>query len=174
MFAALARRPLLSTLLVLASVGIALAWWLGDSDEKPSAASPARTARMADSKSRSKGSGGKPRSLEGLTLADRPDISIDARPPDARRENIIREGLGTIQELKFMHPQVFDGAAKRWGEDPKVKSLVEEWKTIEAGWKTQDEAAKAAQLPRMQAMWNEAMALLRAEVEQSAREAAVK
>jgi hypothetical protein len=45
---------------------------------------------------------------------------------------------------------------------------------IEAGWKTQDEAAKAAQLPRMQVMWNEAMGLLRAEVEQSAREGGVK
>ena len=73
-----------------------------------------------------------------------------------------------------MHPQVFDAAAKRWGEDPQTKALVAEWKEIEAGWKTQDEAAKAAQLPRMQVMWNEAMALLRAEVEQSAREAGVK
>ena len=174
MFAALARRPLLSSLIVLATVGVALAWWLGDSHEKPSATSPARTVRTTDGKSRSKGSGGKPRSLEGLTLADRPDISIDARPPDARRENIIREGLGTIQELKFMHPQVFDAAAKRWGEDPKTKALVAEWKEVEAAWKTQDEAAKAAQLPRMQAMWTEAMGLLRAEVEQSAREAGVK
>jgi len=174
MFAALARRPLLSGLIVVAAVGVALAWWLDDSDEKPSATSPARTVRTADGKSRSKGVVGTPRSLQGLTLADRPDISIDNRPPDARRENIIREGLGTIQELKFMHPQVFDGAAKRWGEDPKVKALVAEWKDIEAGWKTQDDAAKAAQLPRMQAMWNEAMGLLRAEVEQSAREAGVK
>ena len=32
-------------------------------------------------------------------------------------------------------------------------------------------SAKAAQLPRMQVMWNEAMGLLRAEVEKSAREA---
>jgi len=70
--------------------------------------------------------------------------------------------------------QVFDGAAKRWGEHPKTKALVAEWKEIEAGWKTQDEAAKAAQLPRMQVMWNEAMGLLRAEVEQSASEAGVK
>ena len=174
MFAALARRPLMSTLLVLATIGAALAWWLGGSGEKPASTSPARTVRTADGKSRSKGAVGTPRSIQGLNLADRPDISVDNRPPDARRENIIREGLGTIQELKFMHPQVFDGAAKRWGEDPKVKALVTEWKDIEAGWKTQDDAAKAAQLPRMQAMWNEAMGLLRAEVEQSAREAGVK
>lgn len=73
-----------------------------------------------------------------------------------------------------MHPQIFDDAAKRWGEHPKTKALVAEWKEIEAGWKTQDEAAKAAQLPRMQAMWDEAMGLLRTEVEQSASEAGVK
>ena len=73
-----------------------------------------------------------------------------------------------------MHPQVFDAAAKRWGEDPKTKALVAEWKEVEAAWKTQDEAAKAAQLPRMQAMWKEAMGLLREEVDKSAREAGVK
>jgi hypothetical protein len=174
MFAALARRPLLSTLLVLAAVGVALAWWLGGSGEKPASTSPARTVRTADGKSRAKGAVGTPRSARSLGLDAQADISVDNRPPDARRENIIREGLGTIQELKFMHPQVFDGAAKRWGEDPKVKALVAEWKDIEAGWKTQDDAAKAAQLPRMQAMWNEAMGLLRTEVEQSAREAGVK
>jgi hypothetical protein len=117
---------------------------------------------------------GAPRSANGLIPSVQEDISVDARPPDARRENIIREGIGTIQELKFMHPQVFDAAAKRWGEHPKTKALVAEWKEIEAGWKTQDEAAKAAQLPRMQAMWAEAMSLLRAEVEQSASEAGVK
>lgn len=174
MFAALARRPLLSTLLVLATVGVALAWWFGGSGEKPASTSPARTVRTTDGQSRAKGAVGLPRSARSLGLDAQGDISVDNRPPDARRENIIREGLGTIQELKFMHPQVFDGAAKRWGEDPKVKALVAEWKDIEAGWKTQDEAAKAAQLPRMQAMWNEAMGLLRAEVEQSAREAGVK
>jgi hypothetical protein len=174
MFAALARRPLLSTLLVLATVGAALAWWFGGTDEKPASTSPARAVRPADGKPPVKGAVGAPRSARSLGLDAQADISVDSRPPDARRENIIREGLGTIQELKFMHPQVFDGAAKRWGEDPKVKSLVAEWKDIEAGWKTQDEAAKAAQLPRMQAMWNEAMGLLRAEVEQSAREGGVK
>ena len=73
-----------------------------------------------------------------------------------------------------MHPQVFDAAAKRWGEDPKTKAFVAEWNDIEANWKTQDEVAKAAQLTRIQAMWKEAMGLLRAEVEQSASEVGVK
>jgi hypothetical protein len=159
---------------VLGAVGIALAWWLGDSDEKPSAKARSGAVRPADGKTSAKGTVGAPRSARSLGLDAQADISVDSRPPDARRENIIREGLGTIQELKFMHPRVFDGAAKRWGQDPKVKALVEEWKSIEAGWKTQDEAAKAAQLPRMQAMWSEAMGLLRTEVERSANEAGVK
>jgi hypothetical protein len=165
------RRPVLLGLFALAS--LALGWWFFRAAEEPKPAGrPARSAVVT--KPGAARPVGAPRSAKGLIPSAQEDISVDARPPDARRENIIREGLGTIQELKFMHPQVFDGAAKRWGEDPKVKALVAEWKEVEAAWKTQDEAAKAAQLPRMQAMWGEAMGLLRAEVEKSAREAAVK
>ena len=163
------RRPLLLGLLALGI--LALGWWLLRTNDEPKpAVRPARSAAVTQS-----GAArpiGAPRSANGLIPSTQEDISVDSRPPDARRENIIREGLGTIQELKFMHPQVFDAAAKRWGENLKTKALVAEWKEIEADWKTQDEAAKAAQLPRMQVMWNEAMALLREEVEQSAREAA--
>ena len=156
------------TLLVLAG-----GWWLAQTtDESKHAARPARSAVVT--KPGAARPVGAPRSANGLIPSAQDDISVDSRPPDARRENIIREGLGTIQELKFMHPQVFDAAAKRWGEDPKTKALVAEWKEVEAAWKTKDEAAKAAQLPRMQVMWNEAMSLLRAEVEKSASEASVK
>jgi hypothetical protein len=158
---------------VLALVGFAGAWWLVQTtDETKPSARPVRSAVVT--KPGAARPVGAPRSAKGLIPSAQEDISVDSRPPDARRENIIREGLGTIQELKFMHPQVFDAAAKRWGEDPKTKALVAEWKELEAGWKTQDEAAKAAQLPRMQVMWAEAMSLLRAEVEQSASEAGVK
>ena len=48
------------------------------------------------------------------------------------------------------------------------------WRALKAllqSWKTQDDEAKAAIIPRMEAMWKEAIGLLRAEVEQSAREA---
>jgi hypothetical protein len=165
------RRLVLLGVLALGS--LALGWWFSQTTDEPKAsARPARSAVVT--KPGAARPVGAPRSANGLIASAKEDISVDSRPPDARRENIIREGLGTIQELKFMHPQVFDAAAKRWGEDPKTKALVAEWKEIEAGWKTQDEAAKAAQLPRMQVMWNEAMSLLRAEVEQSASEAGVK
>jgi len=165
------RRLVLLGFLALGA--LALGWWF-----LPTTGGPKPSARPARSVVVTKPGAarpvGAPRSANGLIPSAQEDISVDSRPPDARRENIIREGIGTIQELKFMHPQVFDDAAKRWGEDPKTKALVAEWKEIEAGWKTQDEAAKAAQLPRMQVMWNEAMGLLRAEVEQSASEAGVK
>ncbi len=158
---------------LLALGALALGWWfLPTTDVNEPSARPSRSVVVT--KPGAARPVGAPRSANGLIPSAQEDISVDSRPPDARRENIIREGIGTIQELKFMHPQVFDAAAKRWGEDPKTKALVAEWKEIEAGWKTQDEAAKSAQLPRMQVMWNEAMALLRAEVEQSAREAGVK
>ena len=165
------RRPVLLSLLALGA--LALGWWFFQTADEPKpSARPARSAVVT--KPGAARPVGAPRSANGLIPSAQEDISVDNRPPDARRENIIREGIGTIQELKFMHPQVFDGAAKRWGEHPKTKALVAEWKEIEAGWKTQDETAKEAQLPRMQVMWNEAMGLLRAEVEQSASEAGVK
>jgi hypothetical protein len=165
------RRPVLLSLLALGA--LALGWWFFQTADEPKpSARPARSAVVT--KPGAARPVGAPRSANGLIPSAQEDISVDSRPPDARRENIIREGLGTIQELKFMHPQVFDAAAKRWGEDPKTKALVAEWKELEAGWKTQDEVAKAAQLPRMQVMWKEAMSLLRAEVEQSASEVGVK
>jgi hypothetical protein len=158
---------------VLALVAIAGAWWFAQTTDEPKpSARPARSAVVT--KPGTARPIGAPRSANGLIPSAQEDISVDSRPPDARRENIIREGLGTVQELKFMHPQVFDAAAKRWGEAPKTKALVAEWNDIEANWKTQDEVAKAAQLPRIQAMWKEAMGLLRAEVEQSASEAGLK
>jgi hypothetical protein len=166
-----ARRLVL--LGVLALLLLAGGWWFSQTTDEPKpSARPARSALVT--KPGAVRTVGAPRSANSLIPSAQEDISVDSRPPDARRENIIREGLGTIQELKFMHPQVFDAAAKRWGEDPKTKALVAEWKEIEAGWKTQDEAAKSAQLPRMQVMWKEAMSLLRAEVEQSASEVGVK
>ena len=52
-----------------------------------------------------------------------------------------------------------------------MKEIIAQWKEVEETWKTQDDEAKAAVVPRMEAMWKEAIGLLRAEVEKSAREA---
>ena len=100
------------------------------------------------------------------------DISADARPPNARRESIVRSGLGELQEMKQMNQAVFDDAAKRWNAQPRVKELVAQWQAAEAAWKIQDDEAKAAVVPQMEAMWKEALGLLREEVDKSAREAA--
>ena len=165
------RRLLL--LGALALLVLAGGWWLSQTTDEPKPAGrPGRSAVVT--KPGAARPVGAPRSAKGLVLSDQTDISVDARSPDTRRQNISREFFETVQELKFMHPQVFDGAAQRWAEDSKVKAIRAEWKEIEAGWMTQEESAKAAQLPRMQAMWKEATGLLRAEVEKSAREAAVK
>jgi hypothetical protein len=105
-------------------------------------------------------------------LDDRADISADARTPNTRRESIIRLGLGELQEMKQMNIAVFDDAAKRWNAQPRVKEIIAQWKEVEETWKTQDDEAKAAVVPQMEAMWKEALGLLREEVEKSAREAA--
>lgn len=114
---------------------------------------------------------GAPRSTQGLTVDEKRDISADGRPPNVRREAVIRAGLGEIQEMQQMNKAVFDDAAKRWNSQPRVKELVAQWKEVEEAWKTQDDEAKAAVVPRMEAMWKEALGLLREEVEKSAREA---
>jgi hypothetical protein len=103
---------------------------------------------------------------------DKQDISVDARPPNARRESIVRTGIGELQEMKQMNLAVFDDAAKRWNAQPRVKEIIAQWQATEAAWKTQDDEAKAAVVPQMEAMWKEALGLLREEVEKSAREAA--
>jgi hypothetical protein len=73
--------------------------------------------------------------------------------------------------MQQMNKAVFDDAAKRWNAQPRVKELIAQWKEVEEAWKTQDDEAKAAVVPRMEAMWKEALGLLREEVERSAREA---
>jgi hypothetical protein len=80
-------------------------------------------------------------------------------------------GVGELQDMKRMNPAVFDDASKRWNAQPRVKEIIARWQATERAWKTQDDAAKAAVVPQMAAMWKEALGLLREEVEKSAREA---
>jgi hypothetical protein len=174
MLVALARRPLLSGFLLLAAIWFVLAWFFSGPDKATAPSRRATVGRSEAGRSAAKGSVGAPRSLQGLTVADRPDISADARSPNERRESIIRLGLGELEEIKQMNPAVFDDAAKRWNAQPRVKEIIAHWKELEETWKTQGDEGKAAVVPRMQASWKEAIGLLREEVEKSAREAAVK
>ncbi len=166
----LARRPLLIGLIILGLIAAA-GGWLSFDASAPKATS-AHTAKPVNSaKPTVTRFVGAPRSAQGLILDAKHDISADARPPDARRESIVRMGLGELQEMKQMNKAVFDGAAKRWNAQPRVKEIIAQWQAAEAAWKTQDDEAKAAVVPRMEAMWKEALGLLREEVEKSAREA---
>ncbi|MGI9110383.1 MAG: hypothetical protein ACR2KA_10235 [Opitutales bacterium] len=170
MKAFLARRPLLIGVLLLGLAALAIGWFFADA---PSARpTQARKAKPAVSGRASAARAvGAPRGTQGLRIDDQHDISADGRPPNARREGIIRTGLGEIQEMQQMHKAVFDDAAKRWNAQPRVKELVAKWKEVEEAWKTQDDEAKAAVVPQMEAMWKEALGLLREEIEKSAREA---
>jgi len=174
MLVALARRPLLSGFFLLAAIWFVLAWFLSGPDKATAPSRRATVVRGEAGKSAAKGAVGTPRSLQGLNLDGKSDISADARTPNERRESIIRLGLGELQEMKQMNPAVFDDAAKRWNAQPRVKEIIAQWKELEESWKTQDDEGKAAVVPRMQASWKEAIGLLREEVEKSAREAAIK
>ena len=166
-----ARRPLLVVLIVLGLIAAAGIWLSFEAT-----ASKATSARSAKSINSAKPpvprSVGAPRSAQGLILDAKQDISADARPPNARRESIVRTGIGELQEMKQMNLAVFDDAAKRWNAQPRVKDIIAQWQAAEAAWKTQDDEAKAAVVPQMEAMWKEALGLLREEVDKSAREAA--
>jgi hypothetical protein len=166
----LARRPLLTGFLLFGLIWAGSTWLTSDSSEgKASGRSPTVSGTNKPSAARPASA---PRSLQGLTVDDKHDISADGRPPDARRESIVRTGIGELQEIKQMNLAVFDDAAKRWNAQPRVKEIIAQWQATEAAWKTQDDDAKAAVVPQMEAMWKEALGLLREEVEKSAREAA--
>ena len=158
-------------LLLFGLVWAGFTWLASGSSEGKAPGQPA-VARDTNKPGATRPAVGAPRSLQGLTVDNKQDISADARPPDARRESIVRTGIGELQEMKQMNLAVFDDAAKRWNAQPRVKELVAQWQAAEAAWKTQDDDAKAAVVPHMEAMWKEALGLLREEVEKSAREAA--
>ena len=166
----LARHPLLIGLLLF-GLGWAGFTWVGPGSSADKASGQPAVARGTNKPGAARPVGA-PRSLQGLTVDDKQDISADARPPNARRESIVRTGIGELQEMKQMNLAVFDDAAKRWNAQPRVKEIIAQWQAAEAAWKTQDDDAKAAVVPQMEAMWKEALGLLREEVEKSAREAA--
>lgn len=167
----LARRPLLIGLLLFGVVWAGFTWLVSETPEdktfgrRPTASGTNKTTPG------SRPAASAPRSIQGLTVDNKQDISADARPPNARRESIVRTGIGELQEMKQMNLAVFDDAAKRWNAQPRVKEIIAQWQATEAAWKTQDDEAKVAVVPQMEAMWKEALGLLREEVEKSAREA---
>jgi hypothetical protein len=167
----LGRCPLLTGLMVLGLI-VAVGVWLSFEAAKPKVTSTRSPKPVNSAKSPVPRSVGAPRSAQGLTLDAKNDISADARPPDTRRESIVRMGVGELQDMKRMNPAVFDDASKRWNAQPRVKEIIAQWQATEREWKTQDDAAKAAVVPQMAAMWKEALGLLREEVEKSASEAA--
>jgi hypothetical protein len=168
----LLRRPLFIGFVLSGLAWVAFSWLSSDFTDDTRIA-PARHANPpVTAKSINPRHIGAPRSLQGLTVDNQRDISADGRPPDARRDSIVRTGIGEIQEMQQMNKPIFDAAAKRWNAQPRVKEIIAQWQATEAAWKTQDDEAKAAVVPQMEAMWKEALGLLREEVEKSAREAA--
>ena len=168
----LARRPVLSGLLLLALVWAGFTWLASDTSEDKASGRRSTASGTNKTTTGSRPAASAPRSIQGLTVDTKQDISADARPPNARRESIVRTGIGELQEMKQMNLAVFDDAAKRWNAQPRVKEIIAQWQAAEAAWKTQDDEAKAAVVPQMEAMWKEALGLLREEVDKSAREAA--
>jgi hypothetical protein len=171
MKALLAHRHLPFGLLLLGLGWLTYAWFTAETGRASQPARSAKTGANARASFGKRSGTGAPRSSQGLTLDNMEDISVDARPPDARREAMARANLVEIQELQQLHKPVFAEAGKRWYAQPRVKELIAQWKEVDENWMTQDDEAKAAVVPRMEAIRKEALGLLREEVERSEAEA---
>lgn len=89
----------------------------------------------------------------------------DHRSAKAQKDEVVKQwGDFLNAEKARLGAATFDPLAKRWLERPRLKGLIEEWKALEQAWPERNEQERDAQLPRIRAMWSEAMAEFAAEL----------
>lgn len=129
---------------------------------EPSAAAlrPA-TSRTAPSSGPSTGV----RSTAGLKLDRAENLLPDHRSAKAQKDEVVKQwGEFLKTEKARLGAETFDPLAKRWLERPRLKALIEEWKALEQAWPERSEQERDGQLPRIRAMWYEAMSEFAAEL----------
>lgn len=105
------------------------------------------------------------RSTAGLKLDPSGNQLPDHRSAKAQKDDIVRHwGEFLRTEKARLGAETFDPLAKRWLERPRLKALIEEWKALEQAWPERSEQERDGQLPRIRAMWNEAMSEFAAEL----------
>ena len=159
------RRSALILGLAIGAALLALFWLTRRVDPRtpePSAAAlrPA-TSRAAPSSGPSTGV----RSTAGLKLDRAENLLPDHRSAKAQKDEVVKQwGEFLKAEKARLGAETFDPLAKRWLERPRLKALIEEWKALEQAWPERSEQERDGQLPRIRAMWNEAMSELAAEL----------
>jgi hypothetical protein len=105
------------------------------------------------------------RSTAGLKLDRAENLLPDHRSAKAQKDEVVKQwGDFLNAEKARLGAETFDPLAKRWLERPRLKALIEEWKALEQAWPERSEQERDGQLPRIRAMWNEAMSELAAEL----------
>jgi hypothetical protein len=159
------RRLILFILAIC--LGAAALYWL-TRRVPPSAATAGRSAATpaANSSARSPASpAGSVRSTATLRLDAGTNELPDHRTAKEEKDAVVKHWGRFIEgEKARLGAEIFDPAARRWLARPRVRELIEEWKTLEQGWPERSEDQRAALLPRIEAMWREGMGELAAEL----------
>jgi hypothetical protein len=105
------------------------------------------------------------RSTAGLSIPAGENILPDHRTAKEQKDEIVKQwGEFLNAEKARLGAATFDPLAKRWLERPRLQALIEEWKALEQAWPERSEPERDAQLPRIRAMWTEAMTEFAAEL----------
>ena len=108
---------------------------------------------------------GAKRSSAGLKLAPSENILPDHRTAKEQKDEIVKEwGEFLNAEKSRLGAATFDPLAKRWLERPRLQALLAEWRALEQAWPESSEQERDGQLPRIRAMWLEAMTEYAAEL----------
>ena len=160
-----ARRRLILLLLVLALLA-AGAWLMRRVPPSGETARGPETGKTtAPTTGRAVPPGAAVRSTAGLRLDPGANELPDHRTAKEQKDAVVKGWGKFIEAQKAKVGAVaFDPAAQRWLARPRVKELLEEWKALEQAWPERSEDQRAAQLPRIEAMWREGMAELAAEL----------
>lgn len=153
-------------LVVLGGAVLLAAYWLTRRVEPRSStpASPAASPAPARPTA-AKGTVGAARSSARLRLDRAENILPDHRTAKEQKDEIVqRWGEFLNAEKARLGAAAFDPLAKRWLERPRLKALIEEWRSLEQAWPERSEQERDGQLPRIRAMWDEAMTEYAAEL----------
>jgi hypothetical protein len=161
-----ARRQLVLLLLGVAFVAAAGAWLMR---RVPPSGEIAREPEIRKSAVPAPGGAGQPgaavRSTADLRLNPVANELPDHRSARDQKDAVVKSWGTFIEAQKVrLGAEAFDPAVRRWLARPRVKELLEEWKALEQAWPERSEDQRAAQLPRIEAMWREGMAELAAEL----------
>jgi len=150
--------------IILAALGAV--WWLTRRVEpRPAGAAAAPSPTATTLPARAPSPSGATRSSAGLKLAPGENILPDHRTAKEQKDEIVK-GWGEFlnAEKSRLGAATFDPLAKRWLERPRLQALLEEWRTLEQTWPERTEQERDGQLPRIRAMWQEAMTEYAAEL----------